>query len=239
MSPIAGQFSARTIAMLESPAYRALSRAAHQVLTRIEIEHAHHGGKDNGRLPVTSAQFVEYGIHRHAIAPAIRELVALGFIEITREGRAGNADWRRPTLFRLTYRHSFDLKPTNEWRKITEADANALAKIARRTPSNFFHSALSVTNPLVTVSAKPSAGNRHLASDRKRTNKSKNAQKSVVPENGTTSRLSLHLAGRGSHPQQQPHDPPDPADAEPRDGHPDPEPGDGLDIPAFLRRDSR
>jgi len=88
MSPIAGQFSARTIAMLESPAYRALSRAAHQVLTRIEIEHAHHGGKDNGRLPVTSAQFVEYGIHRHAIAPAIRELVALGFIEITREGRA-------------------------------------------------------------------------------------------------------------------------------------------------------
>src|SRR5262249_26631794 len=35
-----------------------------------------------------------YGIDRHAIGPAIRELVALGFVEITEHGRAGNADWR-------------------------------------------------------------------------------------------------------------------------------------------------
>jgi hypothetical protein len=34
----------------------------------------------------------------------LREVCALGFVEITERGRAGNAEWRRPNLFRLTYR---------------------------------------------------------------------------------------------------------------------------------------
>jgi hypothetical protein len=42
---ISGQFSAHLIEMLESPAYRALSRSALMVISRIEIELAHHGGK--------------------------------------------------------------------------------------------------------------------------------------------------------------------------------------------------
>src|SRR6478752_5794871 len=74
-------------------------------LDRIEIEHADHGGNDNGRLPVTYDDFECYGIHRHAIAPAIRETVALGFAEITERGRAGNAEFRSPHKFRLTYFH--------------------------------------------------------------------------------------------------------------------------------------
>jgi hypothetical protein len=56
---INGQFSVRLVEMQESPAYRALSRAAHLVISRIEIELAHHGGNDNGRLPVTHEQFIE------------------------------------------------------------------------------------------------------------------------------------------------------------------------------------
>src|SRR3712207_5280047 len=88
---ISGQFSARTIEMWESPAYRTLSLSAHRVLSRLEIEHAHHGGNDNGWLPVTFDQFQEYGIERHCIAPAVRELEMLGFVEITEHGRAGNA----------------------------------------------------------------------------------------------------------------------------------------------------
>jgi hypothetical protein len=75
---ISGQWAPRLIEMLGSPAYRVLSRAAHQVLARIEIEHAHHGGAENGKLPVTYDHFVEYGLHRHAVGPAIRELVSLG-----------------------------------------------------------------------------------------------------------------------------------------------------------------
>jgi hypothetical protein len=62
---INGQFAARRIEMLESPAYRVLSRSAHMVLARIEIELGHHGGNDNGRLPVTTENFVEYGSTAH------------------------------------------------------------------------------------------------------------------------------------------------------------------------------
>jgi hypothetical protein len=78
-----------------SPPYRVLSLSARRVLDRISIELAHHGGNDNGKLPVTYEQFVEYGIDRQAIAPAIRELVALGFIEVTRQGKASASEYRR------------------------------------------------------------------------------------------------------------------------------------------------
>jgi hypothetical protein len=131
---ISAQFAPRLIAMLESPAYRVLSRAAHQVLARIEIEHAHHGGTENGKLPVTYEQFAAYGLHPKSIAPAIRELVTLGFIEITQRGCAGNADFRRPAHYRLTYRH-VEGQPgdgTHEWRQIeTMEQAEVLAKQAR------------------------------------------------------------------------------------------------------------
>ena len=40
---IRGQFSARLLEVLESPAYRALSLSAHLIISRIEIELGHHG----------------------------------------------------------------------------------------------------------------------------------------------------------------------------------------------------
>jgi len=103
-----GQFNRRFTEMLESPAYWVLSLSARRVLSRIEIEHAHHGGKqeENGKLPVTYADFESYGVHHASIRPAISELEALGFIEITRHGRAGNVEFHTPNLFRLTYRPS-------------------------------------------------------------------------------------------------------------------------------------
>jgi hypothetical protein len=131
---IAGQFAARPIAMLESPAYRVLSQAAHRVLARIEIEHSHHGGADNGKLPVTFQHFVDYGVHRRQIAPALRELVALGFVEVMRKGCAGNAEFRQPTLYRLTYRNAKGDAGdgTHEWRKVqTIEQAEELATVAR------------------------------------------------------------------------------------------------------------
>jgi hypothetical protein len=129
---IAGQFSARTIAMMESPAFEVLSLSAHRILHRLEIEHAHHGGNDNGQLPCTFDDFANYGMDRHAIAPALREVVALGFVEITEQGRAGNAEWRRPNKFRLTYRPKDRAQPTNEWCKIKSIqEATMIAKAAR------------------------------------------------------------------------------------------------------------
>jgi hypothetical protein len=93
---ISGQWLWRTIEMMASPAFRVLSHSAHRILDRLEIELAHHGGNDDGRLPVTFDHFAEYGIDRHSIAPAMREVEALKFIEATERGRAGNAEYRRP-----------------------------------------------------------------------------------------------------------------------------------------------
>ena len=42
-----------------------------RILARIEIEHAKHGGRDNGRLPVTFANFREYGIDHDAVGPGL------------------------------------------------------------------------------------------------------------------------------------------------------------------------
>jgi hypothetical protein len=123
--------------MLESPPFRVLSVSGHRILARIEIELAHHGGNDNGRLPVTFDDFRKYGMDRDAIAPAIRECEALGFIEVTVRGRAGNAEFRAPNKFRLTYRPAKDVvgDGTHEWRQIkTIEDAFALAREARKTP---------------------------------------------------------------------------------------------------------
>ena len=121
--------------MLESPAHRALSLSARKILDRLEIEFYLHGGKSeqNGLLPCTYDHFVEFGVHRHAIGPAIREVVALGFVEITRQGCAGNAGYRQSTLYRLTYRNAgSDKRITDEWRRIeTLAEAEAIAEEAR------------------------------------------------------------------------------------------------------------
>jgi hypothetical protein len=130
---IDGQFAPHSIEMIKSPAWSVLSLSARRVLDRIEIEHADHGGYDNGRLPVTYDDFERYGIHRHAIRAAIQEAVALGFAEITERGRAGNAEFRSPHKFRLTYLHRGRAPPTNEWQRIkTVEEAQALGKAARR-----------------------------------------------------------------------------------------------------------
>jgi hypothetical protein len=149
---IDGQFSARTIEMLESPAWRVLSQAGHRVFDRICIELAHHGGNDNGRLPVTYEQFVEYGVHRHSVAPAIREVEALGFVEITQRGKPSAGEFRWPNYFRLTCVNCKSTPhPTHEWRRIkTIKEAKRIARAARRARNQ---------------KQKPSDGIRHRDSD--------------------------------------------------------------------------
>ena len=131
-------FSIGSHAMLEAPAYRALSLSARRVLDRVEIELGHHGGNENGRLPVTYENFENYGIDRDSIAPAIREAVGWASLEVTERGRAGNAEWRRPNYFRLTYKPAKGLPDygTNEWRRFrTIEEARAAACVARETPA--------------------------------------------------------------------------------------------------------
>jgi hypothetical protein len=129
---INGPFAARTIEMLRSPAMRVLSLTGHRILARLEIELAMHGGKDNGRLPVTHADFQQFGIDRNAIAAGIREVCALGFVKLTRRGRAGVAGHRCPSLSEITYRPIQAAEPTNAWRQIaTMEDAEQVSAKAR------------------------------------------------------------------------------------------------------------
>jgi hypothetical protein len=135
---IAGQFSWRLIEMLESPAYRALSLSAHRILARLEIELAKHGGNDNGKLPCTFDDFAAYGLSRRLVAPALREVEALGFVAVAERGRAGNAEWRRASVYRLTYRPTKTTESTDEWRKIASvAAAEQIAEAARKTKSQY------------------------------------------------------------------------------------------------------
>jgi hypothetical protein len=134
--PKGSQWTWWTIEMIESPAFRALSLSAHRVIARIRIEFANHAGKDKGKLPVTFQDFEDYGIHRHAIAPAIREAEALGWIRVTEYGRAGTGDYRAPNKFALTHMPVNEMKPTNNWDKIeTLVEAEIIGKTARKTPN--------------------------------------------------------------------------------------------------------
>jgi hypothetical protein len=136
-NPISEQWAARSIEMLESPAYRALSLSAHRALSRVEVEFAHHAGNDNGKLPVTFDDFAEYGVRRHSIETALDELEALGFIEITEHGKmARAAEYRRSNLFLLMSRpKQKGVEVANRWRQfktVKEARAALSAAVRRR-----------------------------------------------------------------------------------------------------------
>ena len=128
---IGGQYVHHLADLIRSPAWRVLSLSARRLLDRIEDEYLRHGGKDNGKLPVTFDDFVRWGINRHAIAPGMRECTALGVLVVTRRGMAGNAEFRSPNLFLLPY-----LEPDTAgqvWRQITTVEeAEAIASAARR-----------------------------------------------------------------------------------------------------------
>jgi hypothetical protein len=131
---IGRQFVPRIAEMLESPAFRVLSQGGHRVLARLELEHAHHGGAENGSLPVTFGDFERYGMDHQSVAPAQREVQALGFAEITERGRPSESDFgRHPHHWRLTYLHgAYGEIPTDEWKRHkTLKEARRVAKAAR------------------------------------------------------------------------------------------------------------
>ena len=84
---------------------------------------------------MTFCNFEQFGIgNRNAIARGIREVCALGFVELTRPGRAGNGEFRISNLFRLTYLQAHGKGPTHEWRRLrTIEEAEKIAREVRRT----------------------------------------------------------------------------------------------------------
>jgi hypothetical protein len=93
-----------TLEILSSAAYRSLSGNAMKILNRILVEHMNHAGLENGRLPVSYNDFVDFGLRRDAIRPALDELIATGFIRISQPGRRVHGeDQGRMAEYRLTW----------------------------------------------------------------------------------------------------------------------------------------
>jgi hypothetical protein len=126
---LTGPFVLHSLEMRESPAWRALSDNARRILDRVEVEHMGHGGAENGKLICTYDDFCKAGIRRNSISRAIRECVALGFLEITVLGGLKRADIRRPSNYRLTYVNGRGKSPdpTHDWRKIATSEHAAEA----------------------------------------------------------------------------------------------------------------
>jgi len=126
------QFFQICIEVLESLSWEVLSLSGHRIIARLIIELAKHGGTNNGRLTATYEDFEKFGMDRHSIGPAIRECEALGLIEITDRGRAGNAEFCKPTQYRITFRLQ---DATYEWRRITTIEQAITVKSAAREPA--------------------------------------------------------------------------------------------------------
>jgi hypothetical protein len=124
MKKRAEQFVKHERCLLESPAWRALSGDGRKVLDRIELEHLRHGGRDNGCLIVTYADFIAYGIGtRRIVKRCLSEAEALGLLEIK---RGSNGDIRAANQYRLTYLPASNQAATNDWRQFkTIEDAKA------------------------------------------------------------------------------------------------------------------
>ena len=187
---IHGAFTRLPNEMRWSPAWRVLSLAARRVLDLLELELGKHRGKNNGRICVTYEDFRRYGIGHNNIGPAVRELEVLGFIRITERGRAGNAEYRSPSLYALTY-----LPPgTNDWQRYkTIEEARAATQMARQLgeksqPKNIFHSPNRGAVPL----PEPGSGNGHFSLPEPGSGSSN----FPPPEPGSTSKISTQSMQR-------------------------------------------
>src|SRR5438067_2097010 len=125
-----------TSEMLQSPAWRALSGNAIKIVMRVALEHLKHGGVDNGRLPVTYADFKRDGVRHNNVREAIQIATNLGWIERRDPGEVpwhGNV--RAPGMFAVTWLPRHDGAPaTNRWRHLaTDQDARAAVAIAHET----------------------------------------------------------------------------------------------------------
>ncbi|MBX4865918.1 hypothetical protein HJA85_02865 [Rhizobium bangladeshense] len=120
-----------TIQLLESPAFTSLSANASRAFFRIIIEHTSHAALENGRLLVTHAQFVSYGVTGEYVADALDELEYKGLIKV-RRGRAGRGV-AHPNHFTLTFVGNHEgAPPTDDWRRCTPERCRKWSEIDRK-----------------------------------------------------------------------------------------------------------
>ncbi|MCS3896444.1 hypothetical protein M2171_005577 [Bradyrhizobium japonicum USDA 38] len=104
--------------LLCSPAWLAMSDQCRKLIDALMIEHADHGGVENGNLKCPYDTLVARGIRRGNILGAVLEARALGILD-PRRGVRSYGSRKTPSTYRLTWLGTPDgLTPTNEWRAI-------------------------------------------------------------------------------------------------------------------------
>jgi hypothetical protein len=121
--------------MLKCPAYHELPGDAVKVLLAMWV---HFNGMNNGDIGFAVRDAAAVGIGRDVTAEALRWLEALGFIECTEPAAMLG---RRSRRWRLTEEPVGEAKATRDCRKLTEAQAAAIAaglrtKRRKRPPPN-------------------------------------------------------------------------------------------------------
>jgi hypothetical protein len=134
-----------TLELLTSPAWQALDRDGLRAITRLEIEHARHAGKENGRLKVIYDQFEEAGIQRKNIKRTLDWLCTLGLLAISHHGTfalgGDNASEYRVTYLPWKFEQAVGapvyLQPTNEWQKVKHVPQKPANPTAKKRVSKY------------------------------------------------------------------------------------------------------
>jgi hypothetical protein len=107
-----------SLEMLESRAFRSLSKNAFLLMFRVCVEHLHHAGQENGSLYVSYRDFERYGIRSGSIRAAISELEEAGFLKVVEVGLRIASGSTAPSKYELTWLGKPLSFPTNEWKKL-------------------------------------------------------------------------------------------------------------------------
>jgi len=125
-------FVPRRLEFYLSPAWSLAPRPLKTIIERLEVEHLRHGGYRNGELFVSYSQFVEAGVSRRTVRPALELGERLGLLEVFRDENP-SGDIRPENRYRLTYVPAMNRKtPTDEWMSITGDQAEALVSEFRK-----------------------------------------------------------------------------------------------------------
>jgi hypothetical protein len=122
-----------------SHAWRAASRSCKLVVYRVLEEHMAHAGLENGNLPVTTADFLKWGIDAKSVSAAEREATALGLLYLSRRGRGGNAEHRAEHRWGISFvKDAKDRFLGTEWKRFNSlAEAKKVALAARKQKSTW------------------------------------------------------------------------------------------------------
>ena len=118
--------------VLESLAWQRLGLQARRFIDFLMLEHLRHGGKRNGSLLAPHRQLVAYGIHPGAVAPAIREAVSAGFVDMV------HGTGRAPNRYTLTWLDMADgIEASHRWQHVAVAPEKARGRgTIRRRPGD-------------------------------------------------------------------------------------------------------